>query len=431
MICFTFRRAVHRLVIPALAAAVLTASGCRRYAPPHTMGAPEVVVVGVTQEDVPIYGEWLGTLDGYVNAEIQPQVSGYLMKQNYAEGSLVHKGDLLFEIDPRTFQAVHDQSHGQLAQAQAQFDKTALDVKRYTPLAKTQAISQEELDDAVQANLQAKAAVDMAQATVRQTELNLEFTRITSPIDGIAGIAQGQIGDLVSPSGSILTTVSTLDPIKAYFPISEQEYMKAAERIHAAEQKGETNRTHVAVELVLANGATYAHTGAIILADRQVDIKTGTIRLAAAFPNSENILRPGQFARIRMVVKVYPGALLVPQRAVSEVQGTYHVAVVDAANKVSMRTVEAGERVGQSWIIHKGLAAGERVIVEGLQKVRDGMEVTPKPMPAPTGAPAVTAGPGPKTLPYCSATRRPDGRARFQTGLTRLTGSTEEKAEGS
>jgi len=370
----------------------LVMAGCKPALHAPQAGPPDVLVADVVQKDVPIYGDWIGTLDGMVNAKIHAQVSGYLQTQNYKEGELVHKGDLLFEIDPRPFQAALDKAKGELDQARANLDLTAIDVKRYTPLAKDNAISQQELDNAIQSNKGAQAALETSQAAVKQAELNLEFTKITSPIDGIAGIAEAQVGDLMGPSGSDLTAVSTVDPIKVYFPISEQEYMLAMENRMAQGRGDDNSHTTNTLELILANGETYPHKGTIILADRQVNIKTGTIRIAGVFPNPHWILRPGQYAHVRLPIKMLTGALLVPQRAVAETQGSYHVVVVDKDNKVSIRTVQTGERSGSFWIITKGLNPGERVVVEGMQKARPGAVVNPKPYIAAAG-PAPAAGP--------------------------------------
>ena len=344
----------------------------------------EVRVVPVAQRDVPIMSDWVATLDGYVNAQIQPQVNGYIITQNYKEGSFVRKGDILFEIDPRPFQALLDQATAQLAQAQAQMGKTKLDVDRDTPLAKERAIAQSQLDNDIQANLAAKAAVQSAQALVEQAQLNLGFTHVTSLLDGIAGIAQVQIGNLVNPN-TVLTSVSQVNPIKAYFPISEQEYLRLADgstsRLRLDELKASPD-----LQLVLADGSIYAEKGHMLLTDRQVDINTGSIRIVSAFPNPRNILRPGQFGRVRASTYTRTGALLVPQRAVTELQGTYQLAVVDAQNKVSVRIVKVGERVGKEWIIDSGVKAGEMVIVEGIQKVRDGSTVKPTTLTASTGS---------------------------------------------
>ena len=342
----------------------------------------EVEVVSVVQQDVPIYGEWVATLDGYVNAQIQPQVSGYLIKQSYKEGSFVRKAQVLFEIDQRPFQAVLDQAKAQLAQAEAQLGKTQLDVDRDTPLAKERAIAQSQLDNDIQANLAAKAAVKSAEAQVEQAQLNLDFTHVTSLVDGIAGIAQVQIGNLVSPT-TALTSVSQVNPIKAYFPISEQEYMHYAARINAHNQQ-EVPSDAPPFDLILADGTVYPHRGTLLLTDRQVDVTTGSIRVVCGFPNPNNILRPGQFGRVRAAGETRNGALLVPQRAVTELQGTYQLAVVGSDDKVSIRSIKVGERVGTMWIIESGVKPGELVVVEGLQKVRDGSQVRPKPSSPPT-----------------------------------------------
>jgi membrane fusion protein (multidrug efflux system) len=283
---------------------------------------------------------------------------------------------VLFEIDPRPFQATLDQSKGELALQQAQWDTAKANLKRIRPLAEQNAVSQRDLDNSVGLEQAAHAAVFSAQAAVEKAKLDLGFTRITSPIDGIAGIAKAQIGDLVGP-GKIdeLTTVSTVDPIKVYVPISEQEYIKAM-------QKGSTENQKLALELILADGSTYPHKGEIAFADRQVDVKTGTIRVATIFPNPSNLLRPGQFARIKAATAIRNGALLVPQRAVTDQQGSYQVAVVSADNKVSIRPVKVAERIGSLWIITEGLRPGERVVAEGIQKVREGMLVLSKPADA-------------------------------------------------
>jgi RND family efflux transporter MFP subunit len=376
------RRKAGSVLISLLAAPVLLLSGGCQSKQAAAPSPTEVGVVEVVQKDVPIYGEWVATLDGYVNAQIQPQVTGYLIKQSYKEGSFVRRGDVLFEIDPRPFQAVLDQAKAQLAQAEAQLGKTKLDVDRDTPLAKERAIAQSQLDNDIQANLAAKAAVKSAEAQVEQSDLNLGFTHVTSLVDGIAGIAQVQIGNLVSPT-TVLTAVSQVNPIKAYFPISEQEYMRLADRINAqAQQQVPTDAPPL--DLILADGTHYPEKGWVLLTDRQVDVTTGSIRIVSAFPNPKNILRPGQFGRVRAATTTRQGALVIPQRAVTELQGTYQVAVVGSDNKVNIRLVKVGERVGTMWIIEDGLKPGERVVVEGVQKVRGGVTVNPKQM-APTG----------------------------------------------
>ncbi len=349
--------------------------GCKGKSHTTSPPPPLVEVVTVTQADVPLYHEWIGVLDGLVNAHIRAQVTGYLVSQNYREGDPIKKGDLLFEIDRRPFQAALDQAKGQLAQAEARFGKTELDVKRYAPLVKDKAISQEEYDDAVQANLEAQAAVVSAKAQVEQADLNLGFTRIISPIDGIASIANGQIGDLVGPSTGELTTVSTVDPIKVYYNVTEQAYINFT-KLFATERDRYERLGKLEIELILADGAAYPIKGKIYAADRQISPTTGALRVAALFPNPNNALRPGEFGRVRVKFDVASGALLVPQRAVSELQGSYQVAVVGAENKVHIQPVRVGERSGPLWIIQEGLHPGQVVVVEGIQKVREGMVVT-------------------------------------------------------
>ena len=376
---------------------LLSSVGCGKSEQPQARPL-EVEVVRVEQKDVPIWNEWVGTLEGLVNAQIKPQVTGYLLRQTYQEGSFVKKGQLLFEIDPRTFQAALDQTkaqlanaEGQLAQAEANQVKAQLDVNRYTPLAKEQAVSQQDLDNAVQGNVAAqaqvraaKAQIDAATAQMAAAQLNLGFTKIVSLIDGIVGVAQAQIGDLVGPT-SLLTTVSTLDPIKVYFPVSERGYLNYIKENPDAVKRAEQER-HLGLEMILADGSRYPHEGSFSFADRQVDVKTGTLRLQGLFPNPGNILRPGQFARVRAITTTKKGALLVPQRAVTELQGGYQVAVVGKDNKVEIRPVKVGERIGPQWIIEAGLKPGERVVTEGVQRVKAGMTVNPKPLKAMTEA---------------------------------------------
>ena len=405
-----------------------------------------VEVVQVEQKDVPIYSEWIGTTDGMVNADIKAQITGYLLRQNYKEGSLVKKGELLFEIDPRPFQAALEQANGQVAQFQGQLEqaisqvtqaeaqvsqansqlsqaqaqlaqaqanqvKTQLDVNKYAPLAEQKAVTQQDYDNAAQTNVAAKAQVESAQAgvaaahaqlrvanaqigtakaaiatakgqvenasaAVKTAALNLGFTRIISPIDGVAGIAQAQVGNLISAS-SPLTTVSTLDPIKVYFTLSEQEYLRFTKRDLIDPQQG-ASVAQLELELILADGSTYPRKGSFFFADRQVDPKTGAIRMAGVFLNPGNVLRPGQYGRVRAVTSMKEGALLVPQRAVTELQGSYQVAVVGVDNTVSLRPVKVGERVDTMWIIEDGLKPGERVVAEGTQKVKPGLLVDPR-----------------------------------------------------
>jgi len=381
----------------------------------------EVEVAQVEQKDVPIYTEWIGTLDGLVNAEIKSQVTGYLLSKDYTEGSFVKKGQSLFQIDPRPFQASLEQAKGELAkaigqlaqansqllqaraqlvQAEANQGKTQNDVDRYTPLAKQNAVTQQDLDNAVHANLAAlaqvkaaeaavetaKAAIVAANATVqaaegsvKTAELNLGFTKITSLIDGVAGVATVQVGNLVGPNiqnDHPLTIVSTVDPIRVWFNATEQEYLNNIEHNPAHPERAEKQ---LQLDLVLADGTTYEHKGRFYIADRNMDLKTGSIKLAGVFPNPGNLLRPGQYGRVRAVTSLKQNALLVPQRAVTELQGSYRVAVVGSDNKVSIRPVKVGEKVGARWIIEDGLKPGETVVAEGIQRVRPDQIVSPKP----------------------------------------------------
>lgn len=342
---------------------------------------PNVQIVEVIQQDVPVYHEYLATLDGYVNAQIQPQVSGYLIRQNYVEGAVVSRNQVLFKIDPRPFQAIVDQARAQVAQAEAQLGKTQLDVQRDTPLAKEKAIAQSQLDNDIQANLAAKATVQADKAALEQAELNLEFTNVRSLVDGVAGIAAGQVGNLVGPQ-IVLTTVSQVEPVKAYFTVSEQEYLAFVKRNPTVASR-EARERQLELELILSDGSTYPRKGKFFAADRQVDIQTGSIRLAGLFSNPGNVLRPGQFGRVRFVSYIRPGALLVPQKAVVELQGSYQIAAVGNDNKVTLRTVKVGERSGPMWIVDDGLKPGEHVVVEGVQKVRDSMTVNPTLVAAP------------------------------------------------
>ena len=380
----------------------------------------EVLVADVKQKDVPLYREWIGTVDGFVNAEIKAQVTGYLVKQEYTEGSFVRQGQLLFQIDPRPFQAELDQaegrlaqSEGQLAQARAQLaqaeaevsvaeanqHRVQLDVDRYTPLFQQHAITEQDLDNSTQNNMAAKAqlqaakaqvetdkaqiiaamaAVQSTTAAVETARINLGFTRLTAPIDGIPGIAKLQVGALVSPASGAITTVSTLDPVKVYYTVSEQEYLERKREFPTPEKFLEA-RSRIQLELILADGTTYPEKGKVYFADRQVDVRTGAITLAGLFPNPGNVLRPGQYGRVRTALDIERGALLVPQQAVFDLQGTRELAVVGADNKVSIRAVTLGETVGHDRIVSEGVKPGERVVVEGVQKVRPGMLVDPKP----------------------------------------------------
>jgi RND family efflux transporter MFP subunit len=394
-------------------AALVAASCTKSAASAGLQRPPDVEVVLVQRKDIPVYREWIGTVDGMVNAAIRAQVAGYLLTQNYSEGSFVRKGQLLFDIDPRPFQAALEQAQGQLAQAKGQLTqaraqllqaqaqlaqsaanqgRTQMDVERYTPLAKQQAITQQDLDNAVQNNTAAaaqaeaskaavetaraqieasSAAVESAQAAVDAARVNTSFTHLASPIDGIAGMAQVQVGNLVNPSSGVITTVSTLDPIKANFTVGEQEYLTLT-------RGGVSDLTKLQLELILADGSTWPHKGKFSFVDRQVSPSTGAIQLTGLFPNPGNRLRPGQYGRVRAATGTTAGALLIPQRAVTELQGAYQVAVVDDKNTVSIEQVKVGEQIGTMWVISEGLKPGQRVIAEGMQNARPGMQVTPK-----------------------------------------------------
>jgi RND family efflux transporter MFP subunit len=384
-------------------AAILVFFVTRSGAKPTAKASPPsiVEVAPVEQRDVPVYGEWIGTLTGQVNADVKAQVTGYLLTRNYKEGSYVRKGQLLFEIDPRAFQAALDQTKGQLAQAEAQLVqgeaqlataeanqlKSQLDVEKYGPLAMADAVSKQDFDNATQTNLAnkaqvqaakaaigaAKAQIQASQAAVETATINLNFTRIISPIDGIAGIAQAQVGDLVSTGSGTLTTISTLDPIRDYFSVGEQEYLALRKRFSGSDAE------RWKLQLILADGTTFLHEGDFYFADRQVNQNTGAIQLAALFPNPGNILRPGQYGNVRAVMGVQRNGLLIPQAAVMEQQGSYLVAVVGSEGRVSMRPVQVGERTGAMWVIQDGLKRGESVVVEGQQNLRTGMPVETKP----------------------------------------------------
>ena len=376
-----------------LTAALACSSGCGNEKS-VVAAPPDVEVIGVLQKDVPITREWVATLTGLVNAQIRAQVSGYVVKQLYTNGAHVNKGAPLFQLDSRTFKAALDQASGDLAQtranlekAQAQMGKTQMDVDRYTPLAKQGAISQQELDDAVQSNLSARgqvaanrAAIESAQAAAETAKLNLGYATIVSPVDGVAGISSAQVGDFVGPqSANPLTTISTVNPILANFNPSEQEYLKTMREAAKSGDSGVQVLERLDWDLELTDGTTYPEKGHFYALDRQVNIQTGSILVQIQFPNPRNMLRPGGFGNISSVVKLQKGALLIPQRAVTDVQGKYLVAVVAEDNKVSIRPVVAGAKFGDMWIIDEGLKPGDRVVVEGTQKVQEGMLVNPKP----------------------------------------------------
>jgi membrane fusion protein (multidrug efflux system) len=380
-----FLTSVSRTTLAAIVVGIclLPLGGCSSSKAAPATPPAVVEVATVVQQDTPIYSEWVAVLDGYVNAQIQPHVSGYIIRQNYKEGSVVRKGDVLFEIDPRLFRAALDQAKGQLAQAEAQLGKATLDVERDRPLAQARAIAQSQLDTEIQAKLGAQALVQAAKANVEQAQLNLEWTKVTSLVSGIAGIAQVQIGNLVGPA-SVLTSVSQVDPIKAYFTVSEQQFTDFHRRFPTPASV-EEERRRLPLQLILADGSVYERPGTIYFADREINPATGAIRIAGVFSNPNNLLRPGGYGRVRAAVRTQSDALLVPQRAVIELQGSQQVAVVGDDNKISIRPVTVGERVGNLWIVNEGLKPGERVVVEGLQKVRDGSPVKVVSVSAKTG----------------------------------------------
>jgi RND family efflux transporter MFP subunit len=388
-----------RIAATVLASALaLAAMACKQAAPVTAPPAPDVVVTEVIQRDVPLYSEWVGTTVGFVNADIYPKISGYLLKQNYRDGDAVRVGQPLFEIDPRQYQAALDQALGNLAQAQAQLKQNQLNLARYTVLYKQAVISRQEFDNQTQTTRATAAQVQADQAAVETARLNLQWTKVAAPINGVAGIAKAQVGDLVSPT-SLLTTVSQLDPIKVSFPISEREYLHFAGRIKQHEEEGRATG-EPDLQMILADGNTYKYRGHFYVANRQVNVQTGTILIQGTFPNPDNILRPGLYAKIRVAADVEHGALLVPQSAVLETQGQFQVAVVGADTRVSLRTVKIGKQTGRFRIIKEGLKPGERVIIQGLQRVSDGMVVHPQLAPtepdsgatfAPTGQPAAPA----------------------------------------
>jgi len=394
--CRTFERMVRIGMSAGMLPVLIILGACQQKEQAGPPPIPTVEVVKVIQQDVPIYSEWIGSLDGSINAVIRPQVTGYLVKQNYVEGEIVKKGQVLFEIDPRTFQAevkqaqaALEQARGVLSAQEASAATARADLARIKPLAAKNAVSQKDLDGAIGRDLVAKAAVVSAKAGISVAEANLEkarlelsFTKIISPVDGVAGIAKAQLGNLVSSSmQEELTSVSTLDPIKAYINVSEQEYLKA--------KTAENKASEAPLQLVLADGSVYPHPGKMALADRQIDPATGTLKIGTVFPNTDNFLRPGMYGRVRAILQIKVGAMIVPQRAVTEMQGKYLVAVVTPENTIDIRPVTVGERVELGWVIEKGLEPDESVVAEGTQKVRPGMTVTTKPFepaaPTPAG----------------------------------------------
>jgi RND family efflux transporter MFP subunit len=407
--------------LPSAAALLLLAglaliAGCSRTAAgggPPQYPPPEVTTATVDQKDVPIYGEWVANLDGYTNAQIQPQItgSGYLIRQDYKEGSQVRKGQVLFEIDPRPFQAALDQATGQLAQAKANLQLAQINTKRDTPLAEARAIARSQLDNDLQTQAADEANVKAQEAAVETAQLNLGFTKVRSLVDGIAGIAATQVGSLVK-NDTVLTTVSQVQPIKVYFAISEQEYLALSRK---AREGGAADLLHsssrVPIQLTLSNGNVYPEKGHIVFVDREVNPQTGTIRVAAAFPNPQNLLRPGQYGRVRAQTSIQHGALLVPQRAVTELQGSYQIAVVNADNKVHIQPVQVGPQIGTEWLITSGLKPGEQVVIEGNGKLMDGMPVHPHPVePEQAGGDqSATPGSGPANASGKTAEKPPAG----------------------
>jgi membrane fusion protein (multidrug efflux system) len=362
-------------------------TACGKKAPPPPP-PPDVLVTEVKQQDVPIYNEYVGQLDASVNATIQARVQGYLVSQNYKEGQLVNKDDVLFEIDRRPFEAALAQAKAAFLQADASAKQAEMNAQRATDLFQRKVSSEQERDNAIQSAAAARAQAEAQRAAVEQSQLNLDYTTIHAPVDGIAGLVKVQVGDLIS-AGTTLTTVTKVDPVKAYFTVSEQRFSEYS-RKYADPQQRLAHEKELKFELILADGSTYPHTGEWFAADNQVDVRTGSLRVAALFPNPGNILRPGQFARIRVLSEVRPGALLVPQRAVSELQGTNQVAVVGADNKVHIQPVKMGRRIDHEWIVEEGLKAGDRIIVEGIQKAREGGIVNPKPWAPPSPPPPTT-----------------------------------------
>jgi RND family efflux transporter MFP subunit len=358
-----------------VAAIAVVPSGCKRAAAPVAPPLPEVVVTDVVQRNVPVYSEWVGTTEGFVNADIYPKISGYLLKQNYKDGDHVKPGQLLFQIDDRQYKAALDQALGELAQQQAENKKNQQDIARYKPLFEQQVVSLQDYDHVNQAAHASAAAVQAAEAAVETAKLNFDWCQVTSPIDGIAGIAKTQVGNLVGTT-SLLTTVSQLDPIKVTFPISEREYLHFADRIKQHEETGHS-KNEPALQMVLADGSVYKYPGHFYVANRQVNVQTGTIKIQGLFPNPDSILRPGLYAKVRSPTDTLQGALLIPPDAVLETQGQYQVAVVGADNKVTIRPVTIGKLAEGLRIISSGVTAGEHVITEGLQKVSDGMVVVP------------------------------------------------------
>jgi len=344
---------------------------------------PEVLVADATARDVPVYREWIGTLDGSENAEIRARVNGHLVKRDYQEGTLVKKGDVLFEIDPRPTEASLAEAKSQLAQAKAAQVASQADADRSKELFEKRAISEKEFINKTQLNESSLSKISALEAGVEEAQLNLDFCKVTSPVEGIAGVAKAQVGDLVGPANnSVLTSVSTLDPLKVVFPVSESDYLAASERVQEIMSKPLEQRPE-SIELFLADGSVFPHKARLLSIDMQVQASTGTIMVTALLPNPGSLLRPGFFARARVIARVLKDAVIVPQRAVYEVQGSYQLGIIGADGKAELRPVKVGARVGSDWVITEGLKTGEKVVVEGLQKIKAGVAVNAKPWTPP------------------------------------------------
>jgi membrane fusion protein (multidrug efflux system) len=373
------------VVLGLLLVAGLIVDGCSRKSTQVVPGAPEVLVTTVTPQDVPRVLERVATLDGFINANINAQVQGYIVSRDYQEGSVVKKGDLLFTIDPRPFEAALAQAKGTLAKDKANQVKADADKKRAIDLFKKKVISDQERDTAIAAADSSTANVEADKAAVQQAEINLSYTKITAPIDGMVGFANNQVGDLVGPTTGPLTTMSQVDPIKAVVTAGEGPFTDFVSRHPDATERSAYVKT-LQFELILGNGEVYPKKGSFYALDRSLDVKTGSIRYYVTFPNPGNVLRPGQFGNVRFVADMKKGAIVIPQEAVSELQGSFQVAVVSDDNKVSIRPVKMGERIGAMWEVTEGLKAGDKVVVEGIQKARDGAQVTAKEWTAPKDA---------------------------------------------
>ena len=363
----------------------LLVSSCSRKAPQVAPGAPEVLVTTVTPRDVPRVLERVATLDGFINANINAQVQGYIVSRDYQEGSVVKKGDLLFTIDPRPFQAALAQAKGTLARDKANQVKAEADRKRAIDLFNKKVISDQERDTFIAAADSTTASVEADEAAVKTAEINLGYTKVTAPIDGVVGFANNQVGDLVGPSTGPLTTMSQIDPIKAIVTVGEEPFTAFVTRHPDATDRNAYIKT-LDFQLILGNGEVYPHKGKFYALDRSLDPRTGSIRYYVTFPNPGNILRPGQFGNVRFVADMKKGAMVIPQEAVNELQGSYQVAVVGDDNKVSIRPVKMGERIGAMWEVLEGLKPGDKVVVQGLQKAHEGSTVTTKDWTPPADA---------------------------------------------